>query len=119
MHAMSAPYEISCAEVQARIERGDPVRLVDVRQPWEYDHAHIPGVLLIPLGELPRRFEAELDPGEAVICLCEHGVRSRHAALFLAAQGFASAATMTGGMAEYAGPVETNSSETNSSESAA
>lgn len=89
-------------------ERGDAVRLVDVRQLWEYENSHIPGILLIPLGELPLRFAAELDPSETVICICEHGVRSAHAAQFLAAQGFSDVATMTGGMAQYAGPVETN-----------
>ncbi len=92
-------------------ERGDSVRLVDVRQPWEYDHAHIPGVLLIPLGELPQRFAAELNPSETIICICEHGVRSAQAAQFLAAQGFSDVATMTGGMAQYGGQAETNTSE--------
>ena len=98
--------EISPAEVQQLAERGDAVRLLDVRQPWEYENGHIPGVLLIPLGELPRRFASELDPGERVVCICEHGVRSYHAAQFLAAQGYTNAATMTGGMAEYDGPTE-------------
>ena len=96
------------------VERGDAVRLVDVRQLWEYENAHIPGVLLLPLGELPQRFASELDPAEAVICICEHGVRSAQAARFLAAQGFTNAATMTGGMAQYAGPVETNTPESRS-----
>lgn len=105
-----APSEISPTEVQALIGRGDAVRLVDVRQPWEYENAHIPGVLLIPLGELTRR-ASELDPNERIICICEHGIRSRHAAQSLIAQGFSDAATMTGGMAEYVGPVEVNSSE--------
>lgn len=108
---MPAPSKITPTEVQAISERGDAVRLVDVRQPWEYENAHIPGVLLMPLGELPRRFASELDPAEAVICICEHGVRSAHAAQFLAAQGFSDVATMTGGMAQYAGPVETGASE--------
>ena len=108
---MPLPSKITPAEVQAIVERGDAVRFVDVRQPWEYENAHIPGILLIPLGELPRRFAAELDPGEAVICICEHGVRSAHAAQFLAAQGFSEVATMTGGMAQYGGRVETNTPE--------
>ena len=103
--------EITPAEVEALVERGGPARLVDVRQSWEYDHAHIPGVLLMPLGELPRRFQSELDPSETIICICEHGVRSAHAVQFLAAQGFSNAATMTGGMASYLGPVETSPAE--------
>ncbi len=108
---MPVSSQITPAEVQAIVERGDAIRLVDVRQPWEHENAHIPGVLLLPLGELPQRFALELDPAEAVICICEHGVRSAHAAQFLAAQGFSNAATMTGGMAEYGGAVETNTSE--------
>ncbi len=104
---MPAPSEITPAEVQALAERGAPIRLIDVRQSWEYDNVHIPGVLLIPLAELPRRV-SELDPGEPVICICEHGIRSAHAAQFLIACGFSNAATMTGGMAEYAGPVQSN-----------
>ena len=103
--------EVSPEEVHAQIQRGDAsVCLVDVRQPWEYESHHIPGVRLLPLGDLPRRV-AELDPTAAVICLCEHGVRSRHAAAFLAASGFSDVATMTGGMAEYLGPVEAGAAE--------
>lgn len=105
MNSLPAPREVSPADVHAAVERGAPVCLVDVRQPWEYESHHIPGVRLLPLGDLPRRI-AELDPAAAVVCLCEHGVRSRHAAAFLAAQGFSDVATMTGGMAEYPGPVE-------------
>ncbi len=102
--------EISPEDVQSAIERGDAVRLVDVRQPWEYESHRIAGAILLPLGDLPRRASA-LDPAEAIICLCEHGVRSRHAADFLVAQGFSDVATMTGGMAEYSGAVETGPGE--------
>ena len=105
MSSLSSPREISPDEVHAAVERGDAVRLVDVRQPWEYQSRRIAGAMLLPLGDLPRR-ASELDPAEAVICICEHGVRSRHAADFLAASGFSHVATMTGGMAEYVGPVE-------------
>ncbi len=113
MVAMSQEFavrEISPQEVQAALERGDAACLVDVRQPWEYKSHHIAGAKLLPLGELPRR-ASELDPAAAIICLCEHGIRSRHAADFLAAQGFSDVATMTGGMAEYPGPVEAGPAE--------
>jgi len=98
--------EISCAEVQAGLEGGRPVRLVDVRQPWEYKRRHIPGALLLPLDEFAARSASELDPAEEIICVCEHGIRSAAAARYLAAQGYGNVATMTGGMAEYAGLVE-------------
>ena len=110
MEPMSVPpsyQNVSPADVQAKLERGLPVRLVDVRQTWEYDRRHIPGVLLLPTDEFAARFASELDPAEEIVCICEHGVRSAAAARFLAAQGYANVATMTGGMAEYDGPVET------------
>jgi rhodanese-related sulfurtransferase len=110
---MTQPYvrEVSPEDVHAAAERGDSMCLVDVRQPWEYESHHIAGARLLPLGELPRRFASELDPADTVICICEHGIRSRHAADFLAAQSFPNVATMTGGMAEYPGPVETGPAE--------
>lgn len=88
------------------LERGQNVRLVDVRQPWEYAHRHLPGALLLPTDEFAARCASELDPAEEIICVCEHGIRSAAAARYLAAQGFENVATMTGGMAEYDGPVE-------------
>ena len=112
MESMNLPSSykaIPGAEVQAKLERGHPVRLVDVRQAWEYARYHLPGALLLPTDEFAARFEAELDPGDEIVCICEHGVRSEGAARFLAAQGYANVATMTGGMAAYEGPVETGS----------
>ena len=106
MNPLPFAREISPEDVHAALERGDAVCLVDVRQPWEYESHHIAGALLLPLGDLPRR-AAELDPADTFICICEHGVRSRHAADFLAARGFSHVATMTGGMAQYPGAVET------------
>ena len=111
---MQAPTEIAPGEVRILVERGDAVRLLDVRETWEHANAHIPGVLLIPLGELPRRFAAALDLGEPIICICEHGVRSAHAARFLVGQGCRNVATMVGGMADYGGPVETSLPESSS-----
>ena len=110
MGTMSLPpsyHTVSGAEVEAKLEGGLPVRLVDVRQAWEYDRYHLPGALLLPMDEFAARFASELDPADEIICVCEHGVRSAAAARFLAAQGYANVATMTGGMAEYDGPVET------------
>jgi len=103
--------EISSAEVQALLARGPSAQLVDVRQPWEYAHSHIPGILLMPMDEFAARHAAELDPAAEIVCVCEHGIRSAAAARFLAAQGYQNVATMTGGMAEYDGPVETGTEE--------
>ncbi len=100
-------HEITCAEVQSKIEQGEEILLVDVRQPWEYERCHISSVILMPMNEIPERCEAELDPRAEIICLCEHGVRSKAVAHYLAGLGYANVATMTGGMASYTGPTET------------
>jgi rhodanese-related sulfurtransferase len=107
MRRLPSYQEISCAEVQSKIEGSEAVSLVDVRQLWEYERAHIPGVLLISTDEFAARCEAELDPTAEIICICEHGIRSKAAAAYLAGLGYPNVATMTGGMASYSGPVET------------
>ncbi|MGI4787899.1 MAG: rhodanese-like domain-containing protein [Janthinobacterium lividum] len=103
--------EVSPEEVHAQWESRADVRLVDVRQECEYVQYHIPGVLLMPLGEISARFAVELNPADKIICICEHGIRSRNAASFLADQGYARVSTMTGGMDSYRGPVESGPSE--------
>jgi len=97
---------VTSAQVQAWWETGAPVRLVDVREAWEWDARRIPGILLMPMSEFSARCRSELDPDEAIICVCEHGIRSARAAEYLQALGYAEAATMSGGMAEYAGETE-------------
>ena len=54
--------EIDVTELKAKQDRGDKFVLVDVREPHEYQIARIPGSVLIPLGELPKRLN-ELNPG--------------------------------------------------------
>jgi rhodanese-related sulfurtransferase len=71
-------------ELAEKLAAGDSVYLVDVRQPWEHDHAHLPGSVLIPLGELPDRL-AEVEPpdGADVVVYCHHGIRSQSGAAIL------------------------------------
>lgn len=106
MAAQTHIREISPEEVQQKIERGEMLCLVDVRTPGEYAQYHIPRILLLPMDEFARGFRSELDSDDEIICICEHGVRSESAARHLAAHGYANVATMLGGMAAYAGPVE-------------
>ena len=65
----------------------DGARLLDVRQPAEFEEARIPGAVLIPLAELPDRL-AELPEGEPVLVVCRSGARSARACEFLAEQGY-------------------------------
>ena len=98
-------YRHVTGEVRRQCEGESAAVLVDVRTPAEYARHHIPGVLLIPIDEFAGRV-GELRQEDEIICLCEHGVRSEMAAQYLSALGYPRVATMTGGMAEYSGPVE-------------
>jgi rhodanese-related sulfurtransferase len=91
--------QISVTDVKAKLDAGEAVLLLDVRQPEEYELAHLAGCKLIPLGELPSRVgEVEAGTDQPIIVYCHHGVRSLHAAMFLKHQGFTNVSSMSGGI---------------------
>jgi rhodanese-related sulfurtransferase len=92
-----AHIEITPREVSERIERGDKFLLVDVREKWEYEVAHIEGSVLVPLRELPMCLE-QLSAAGDVVCMCHHGVRSMDAAAWLRSKDVAGARSMAGGI---------------------
>ena len=103
---MDSPWkEISPSELADRLEAGDGPVLVDVRTPPEVAAYHIPGIVWIPLDELTARYE-ELDPERETVLLCEHGVRSSMACLFLHQKGYPRLGNLTGGMSGWAGPIK-------------
>ena len=73
------------------------VVVIDVREPWEYNEGHIPGVKLIPLGTLPNRMN-EIPKDKTVILTCRSGNRSGQAFRFLREQGFDNVHNMEGGI---------------------
>jgi adenylyltransferase/sulfurtransferase len=79
--------EITSTELKARLDRGEPLVVLDVREPQEYQINRIPGSVLIPLGELPQRYQ-ELDPSQEIIAQCKSGARSAKAAEFLRQKGY-------------------------------
>jgi rhodanese-related sulfurtransferase/rubrerythrin len=76
--------------------------LLDVRQAFEYQEAHLPGATLIPLPTLPDSL-GSLDPGKPTIVYCASGGRSRMAAQFLAHQGFRRVLNLVGGIQAWDG----------------
>lgn len=86
------------------------IALVDVRQPDEFAEGHIPGALLIPLGELPERL-AELDPQRTTVTYCRTGRRGGAGAAVLATAGFRDVANLDGGLAAWNGQAVTGSPE--------
>lgn len=89
--------EITVQELKRRLDAGDALTVLDVREPWEYELAHLPGSLLIPLNEVPERL-TELDTGAELVVMCKVGGRSRRAAQFLQARGFDKVANLAGGI---------------------
>ncbi len=90
-------FTISPKELKARLEKGDNLVLLDVREQWEYDLAKLAGSILIPLGTLPQSM-AKLDRKAEIIAICHHGMRSADATNFLLQQGFTSVKNLVGGI---------------------
>ncbi len=88
---------VTARELKAELDRGDMVVVLDVREPQEYQINKIPGSILIPLGDLPRRY-VELDPNATIVSQCKSGVRSARAQEFLRSKGFTSIRNLTGGI---------------------
>jgi adenylyltransferase/sulfurtransferase len=97
--------EINPADVKARIDRGEKLVLVDVREAWEYEVCRIEGARHVPLGSLAASLETLPDVDE-VICYCHHGMRSLDAAAWLRFQGFEKAKSLEGGIERWSVEVD-------------
>ena len=75
--------------------------MLDVREAWEFELVHLPGSVLLPLGNLTAAL-TDLDPQEEIVVICHHGVRSMHAALFLERAGFERVINLKGGIDAWA-----------------
>ena len=75
--------DIAPAALHARLATGEDIQLIDVREEMEFDYCHLPGSRLVPLGEVPRRAEAEIRRQGPVVLICHHGVRSAQALGYL------------------------------------
>lgn len=106
---MSLPLEISVQETSELLSAagGKSVRLIDCREPDEWDICHIAGAELMPLTRFGEEADAKLhDPGERLIIYCHHGMRSLRAASWLRQKGFDNAQSMAGGIAAWSDYVD-------------
>lgn len=90
-------YTITVQELKDRLDKGDKVFLLDVREPHEFSMAKIEGSTLIPLGTLPQSLN-QLDPTDEIVALCHKGMRSADAVGFLLQQGFSNVKNLIGGI---------------------
>jgi len=97
--------EITAVELKQRLDRGDALKIVDVREPNEYQINRIPGSQLIPLGDIPKRYE-ELNRNDEIVVQCKSGVRSAKAADFLRSVGFTRVLNLKGGILDWVDKVD-------------
>lgn len=98
-------FAISPKELKARLDKGDKLVLVDVREEWEYSLAKLDGSILIPLGTLPQSL-GRLNRESEIIAICHHGMRSADATNFLLQQGFQNVKNLVGGIDAWSTQVD-------------
>lgn len=111
--SMTAPAfaaDITVTELKERMDRGDAPMIVDVREPAEFEICSIPGAILIPLQQLPKRL-GELDPTKEIVLQCKVGGRSANATAYLQRAGFARARNLKGGILAWIDQVDPSQSK--------
>lgn len=98
--------EITATELKEKMDAGEDIQLIDVRQPDEYAFAKIEGAKLIPLGDIIRRMD-ELDESKETILQCKAGGRSAQALMMLERAGFkGKMANLRGGITAWSNEVD-------------
>ena len=96
--------QLSVIELKQRIDAGEDVYILDVREPYEYQIANIGGKL-IPISEVPQRL-AEIDRDREVIVQCRSGARSQKVAEFLQLAGYPKVVNLAGGILAWADQID-------------
>ena len=104
---LAGEWEIDPAELAKRLEQGERVRLIDVREPHELQISSIEGAELFPLGGLAARIH-ELDSADEMVVFCKTGARSARAVELLAGAGFRKQKNLRGGINAWARDVDTS-----------
>ncbi|HEY9868727.1 MAG TPA: molybdopterin-synthase adenylyltransferase MoeB [Candidatus Obscuribacterales bacterium] len=105
--ASGAAREITPEDLHHRLMGEEPLLLLDVRNPEEYELCHLNGSTLIPLRELADRL-GELDPARETVVYCKSGRRSKKAAELLSAHGFTNVRNLTGGILAWAARIDSS-----------
>jgi len=90
--------EISAQELDERRKRGEAIRLIDCREPWENELVHLEPSTLISMNGTPGRIEELRAMEGPIVVYCHHGVRSMHVVQWLRAQGLDNVVSLAGGI---------------------
>ena len=91
--------------LKERLERGEPLVILDVREPFELEISRLPNALHIPMGQVPERVH-ELNPADEIVVMCRSGGRSAQITRLLQAMGFRRVKNLAGGINAYAQEVD-------------
>ena len=97
--------EKSPVEIKRMMDSNPVIKLIDVREQWEFDKCHIENSIHIPMGKIPDSINLFRDSNEYVI-VCHHGIRSRTVAIFLEQNGVKNLYNLTGGIAKWSDDVD-------------
>lgn len=97
--------EITVVELKAKLDAGESIRVIDVRESLEYDLCRLPEAELIPLGQLPEQVN-RLSTAETIVLYCHVGVRSWQAMMFLKKMGFTRVKNLRGGIDAWAREID-------------
>jgi len=101
-------HETTAAELKQKLDNGENIQLIDVRQPDEYDFAKIKGAKLIPLGDILKRMD-EIDESKETVIHCKAGGRSAKAIEFLEKAGFkGKLSNLKGGITAWSNEVDSS-----------
>ena len=98
---LHSDHDTTPVAVQQRLEQGENLYLLDVRELHEYREAHVPGSTLIPLGRLAAQI-AELPHDRQIVVICRSGHRSSSATAMLRRAGLTQVQNMKGGLIAWA-----------------
>jgi rhodanese-related sulfurtransferase len=99
-------YEIAPEYLNSLLKLESDIVVLDVREPWEFETAKIAGSKHIPMGDIPARFNQELDPEKHIVVVCHHGVRSMNVTAWLRQQGFEKVQSLRGGIDRWARQID-------------
>ena len=103
--AEDAAWDITATDLKRRLDAGDPLYLLDVREPHEWDIAHLDGATLIPVAQVQAR-AGELSTADEIVVYCKGGTRSARAVADLRALGFRKLKNLKGGINAWSDEVD-------------
>lgn len=98
--------QISVQELDERLKRGDAIRLIDCREPWENEHVCLEHSTLIPMNDTPAHLDGIRTMEGQLVVYCHHGVRSMHVVQWLRVQGVENVVSLAGGIDAWSLEVE-------------